>query len=49
MNYWIAVFFVNWAINIIALELTVFRKLRSVIKVDEGRDSKYPAFRRLDA
>lgn len=48
MNIWIIAFFVNWAANILAIELTVFRKLRSVLEVDENRDGKYPAFRRLD-
>ena len=48
MNYWIIAFFVNWVLNIIAIEFFVFRKLRLVFEVDEARDSKYQAFRRLD-
>mmetsp|Transcript_6823 Transcript_6823/g.11508 ORF Transcript_6823/g.11508 Transcript_6823/m.11508 type:complete len:127 (+) Transcript_6823:56-436(+) len=47
-NFWLAAFFINWLVNILALEFLSLRKLKSVIKVDEERDGKYPAFRRND-
>ena len=42
------VFGVNWLLNIILIEFFALRPLKNVINVDEDRDSKYPAFRRLD-
>lgn len=48
MNTWVILFLVNWIVNIIAIEFSVFRKMRHVLNVDEARDGKYPAFRRLD-
>ena len=42
------VFLVNWFLNIIVVEIFVIQKLKPVIKVDESRDSKFPAFRRND-
>lgn len=45
---WLTLFLINWAINILAIEFLVFRKIKPIIKVDEQRDSKYKAFRRTD-
>ena len=44
---WI-IFLVNWALNILAIEFLALRKIKTIINIDEARDSKYPAFRRLD-
>ena len=40
-------FIINWLIGILFVEFAML-KTRSVRKVDEARDSKYPAFRRID-
>lgn len=48
MGYWLNVFLINWAINIIVIEFFAIRKLKNVINIDEERDSKYKAFRRND-
>jgi len=48
MNFWLTIFLVNWIINILAIEFLSLRKIQNALKVDEARDSKYPAFRRLD-
>lgn len=48
MGFWVTAFFVNWIINILMVEFLGLRKLGPIIKVDEERDSKYHAFRRLD-
>ena len=48
MNSYVVLFFVNWFLNILLVEFLAIRKLTNVIKVDEARDSKYPAFRRYD-
>ena len=47
-SFWFKVFIINWIMNIIAIEFLVIRKLQTVIKEDEKRDSKYKAFRRDD-
>jgi len=39
---------VNWILCILAIEFFVIRKVQKALKIDEARDSKYPAFRRLD-
>ena len=44
----LVLFLVNWAINILLIEFMALRKLKNIINVDEERDSKYHAFRRLD-
>ena len=41
-------FFINWFVNILVIEILAIRKLETVANVDEARDSKYPAFRRYD-
>lgn len=46
--YWITIFFVNWLVNILAMEFLAIRKVKKIIKVDEVRDSKFEAFRRFD-
>lgn len=48
MSTWLIVFLINWALNILIIEFQVIRKLKTVINVDEARDSLYPAFRRND-
>ena len=40
-------FYINWIVGIILCEYA-FQKTKPVRKVDEERDSKYPAFRRYD-
>lgn len=46
---WLYVFLINWIVNILLVEFLAIRKLRSIIEVDEKRDSKYEAFRRYDS
>ena len=41
-------FLLNWLVNILAIEFFAIRKIKNVIKTDEARDSKFPAFRRHD-
>ena len=48
MNFWIGLFLGNWLLNILLIEFLAIRKLEKVIRIDEKRDSKYDAFRRLD-
>mmetsp|Transcript_19777 Transcript_19777/g.30504 ORF Transcript_19777/g.30504 Transcript_19777/m.30504 type:complete len:104 (+) Transcript_19777:3-314(+) len=45
---WLTLFFLNWALNILAIEFLGLRKLKKIINVDEARDSRYPPFRRTD-
>lgn len=45
---WTQIFFINWFVNIVIIEILAIRKLERVANVDEARDSKYPAFRRND-
>ena len=40
-------FWINLILGILLIEYALF-KCRAVLKVDEARDSKYPAFRRYD-
>ena len=40
-------FIANWVVGILLLEYALY-KTKAVRKVDESRDSKYPAFRRWD-
>lgn len=35
MNYFYTIFFINWALNILALEFFAIRKLKNIIKIDE--------------
>ena len=46
--YWLTIFFINWFLNILAIEFLAIRKMKRIIQVDENRDSKFKAFRRLD-
>ena len=48
MASWLTLFLINWLINIVVVELFAIRKLKPIIKVDEARDSQFPAFRRND-
>ena len=41
-------FFINWFVNILAIEFLALRPIKNIINVDEERDSKYHAFRRPD-
>jgi hypothetical protein len=43
--YW---FLLNWVVNIIFIEFCTIRKVAKIVKVNEERDSKYPAYRRID-
>ena len=45
---WVKIFIINWVLNILLIEFMAIRKLKKIITVDEARDSKYQAFRRLD-
>jgi len=45
---WITIFFLNWLVNILAIEFLAIRKVAKIIKVDEERDGKFEAFRRFD-
>lgn len=45
--FWTTIFFVNWILNILAVEFFAIRKVEA-LRIDEERDSKYAAFRRLD-
>ena len=45
---WLTIFLINWFINILAMEFLVCRKIKNVLKKDEERDSRFPAFRRHD-
>jgi len=47
MDFWLKVFLVNWFINILLVEWSLY-KLKRIIDVDEVRDTKYKAFRRDD-
>ena len=47
MGFWLTLFLVNWVINILLIEYAL-AKLKRIIKVDEKRDSQFPAFRRTD-
>ena len=40
-NKWVIVFFINWLINILAIEFLALRKIKNIINIDEKRDSKY--------
>ncbi len=40
-------FWLNWLLGILLIEYALY-KCKPVIKIDEARDSKYPAFRRYD-
>ena len=48
MSTWVVIFFVNWIANILLIEFAALRPVKRIINVDEARDSKFPAFRRLD-
>jgi hypothetical protein len=48
MEYWTKVFLINWLLNVLIIEFLAIRKIKSIINVNEERDSKYPAFRRTD-
>lgn len=48
MSTWVVIFFVNWIANILLVEFAAIRPVKNIINVDEARDSKFPAFRRLD-
>lgn len=39
---------INWFLNILLIEFFALRPIKNIINVDEDRDSKFPAFRRLD-
>ena len=45
---WYTIFLVNWIVNILVMEFIALRGYKPILNVDEARDSKYPAFRRLD-
>jgi len=45
---WLAIFFVNWLVNVLVMEFWALRKLDTLLRKDEARDSKFPAFRRSD-
>ena len=45
---WKTIFLINWIVNILVIEFLAIRKLQTVSDVQEDRDSKFPAFRRLD-
>ena len=52
LNYLISIvtskwFFINWILGILICEWAL-QKTKAVRKVEESRDSKYPAFRRYD-
>lgn len=47
-DYRVVLFFVNWFINIMMVECLAIRKLKTVININEQRDSKFEAFRRND-
>lgn len=44
----LTIFLINWALNILAIEFLSLRKIKPILNVNEQRDSKYKAFRRLD-
>ena len=48
MNFWFKLFLINWLLNILAVEFLALRKIKNIINIDEARDSKFQAFRRLD-
>ena len=45
---WLTIFIVNWLLNILAIEFLALRKIKPILNVNEQRDSKYKAYRRLD-
>jgi hypothetical protein len=45
---WLTIFLINWLLNILAMEFFAIRKIKPILNVDEQRDSKFQAFRRLD-
>ena len=47
MSY-LTIFLLNWAVNVLLIEFLCIRKIKPIINVDEQRDAKYQAFRRLD-
>jgi len=47
MDFWLKLFFINWFVNILLVEVAL-SKLKVIIDVDEERDDKYKAFRRDD-
>ena len=47
MNFWLYLFFVNWFVNILFVEVCL-SKVKNIINVDEERDTKFKAFRRND-
>lgn len=46
--FWLTIFFVNWLLNILAIEFGALRKIKAIIKIDKARDEKYKAFCRKD-
>ena len=48
MRTYVIAFLINWLVNILIIEFFAIRKLKPLIKVDEARDSQYPAYRRND-
>ena len=48
MPTYVIAFLINWLVNILIIEFFAIRKLKPLIKVDEARDSQYPAYRRND-
>ena len=47
-SFWGIVLFVNWIVNVFLVEFFAIRKLTKIINVDEERDGKNKAFRRVD-
>ena len=45
---WLTILLVNWLLNILAIEFLAIRKIKRIINVQEDRDSRFKAFRRLD-
>lgn len=45
---WLTILLVNWLLNILAIEFLAIRKIKRIINVEEDRDSRFKAFRRLD-
>lgn len=45
---WLTIFLINWLLNVLAIEFLALRKIQPILDVNEARDSKFSAYRRLD-
>ena len=45
---WTTLFFVNWFLNIFAMEFFAIRGYKPILDGNEERDAKFPSFRRTD-